>query len=87
MGTDINTGPYASGETGGAGLAATFSSGSLASSCPRPSSVARGCCSLPLSWAAGGLGVSSLGSNKEATVLSGWEGKRLQVHPVGVREP
>ena len=54
----MNTGPYTSGEAGAAGLAATSSG----SSAPER-------CSLPLSGAAGGLGVSSLESIEEAMVL------------------
>ena len=81
-GTDMKTGPYTSGETGRVGLTATFSSGSSASSCPGPGPSAWEHCSSPLSWAAGGLGISSLDSNKEATVLKPEEGERLRVYPI-----
>lgn len=51
------------------GLTATFSSGSSASCCPRPSSSAWECFSSDLSGKAGRLRTCSLASNKEATVL------------------
>lgn len=74
------TGPYTSGETGEVGLTATFSSGSSASCCPRPSSSAWECFSSALSGKAGGLRTCSLASNKEATVLElvGSEGLSLK---------
>lgn len=81
-GTDMKTGPYASGETGRVGPTATFSLGPSASSCPGPGPSAWEHCSSPLSWAAGRLGISSLDSNKEATVLKPEEGERLQVYPI-----
>ena len=77
-GTDMETGPYTSGEPGGVGLTATFSSGS---SCPGPGPSAWGRRSWPLLWAAGGLGSASLDSNKEGTALKPEEGERLQVYP------
>ena len=77
----MKTGPYTSGDTGGVGLTTTFSSGSLTSSCPGPGPLAWERCSSPLSWATGGLRISSLDSNKEATVLQP-EGKRFQMCPI-----
>lgn len=83
-GTDMETGPYTSGEPGGVGLTATFSSGS---SCPGPGPSAWGRRSSPLLWAAGGLGSTSLDSNKEGTVLKPAEGDRLPgVSHLGPRE-
>lgn len=77
-GADMETGPYTSGEPGGVGLTATFSSGS---SCPGSGPSAWGRRSSPLWWAAGGLGSASLDSNKEGTALKPEEGERLQVYP------
>lgn len=83
-GTDMETGPYTSGEPGGVGLTATFSSGS---SCPGPGPSAWGRRSSPLSWAAGGLGSASLDSNKEGTALKPVESERLPGVPrLGPRE-
>lgn len=59
-GQDTNSGPYTSGEAGTAGLAATATSSGF--SAPER-------CSLPLSAVAGRLGVFSLESIEEATVL------------------